>query len=280
MNQDDDAALLRVINTPRREIGHTTLEKLGQLAQEKHLSLFATIYEFELLQRVTPRGYQALQQFADWIVALNDQITRGNDESAVRDMLTQLNYQAYLFEHANSPAQAEIQTRNVATLFEWVSSMLEGNEYEPAMTLDQVVTRLTLRDMLENSEEDNDSDQVQLMTLHASKGLEFPYVYLIGMEEGILPHQTSIEEDNVEEERRLAYVGITRAQRELTFSLCKTRKQYGELIRPEPSRFLSELPEYDLIWEKDKPPLTEAEIEQKTSQYVGNLRAMLQAKKR
>ncbi|MGR6980580.1 DNA helicase Rep [Testudinibacter sp. P27/CKL/0425] len=278
VNQDDDAAFLRIVNTPKREIGTATLEKLGQLAQEKHISLFAAIFEFELIQRLPPRGYQALQNFARWIVELNDQATRSDAESAVREMLSALQYQEYLFEHATSPKQAEMQSKNVATLFEWVAEMLRGDDYNDAMSLNQVVTRLTLRDMLERGEEDDESDQVQLMTLHASKGLEFPYVYLIGMEEGILPHQTSIDEDNVEEERRLAYVGITRAQQELTFSLCKERRQYGELIRPEPSRFLLELPQDDLQWERDKPPLTEVQIELKTSNHVSNLKAMLKRK--
>ena len=278
VNQDDDAAFLRIVNTPKREIGAATLEKLGQLAQEKQISLFTAIFEFELIQRLPPRGYQALQTFARWIVELNDQSVRSEPESAVRDMLAALQYQEYLFEHAVSPKQAEMQSKNVATLFEWVAGMLNGDEYNEAMSLNQVVTRLTLRDMLERGEEDDESDQVQLMTLHASKGLEFPYVYLIGMEEGILPHQTSIDEDNVEEERRLAYVGITRAQQELTFSLCKERRQYGELIRPEPSRFLIELPQDDLQWERDKPPLTEIQIEQKTSNHVSSLKAMLKRK--
>ena len=278
VNQDDDAAFLRIVNTPKREIGAATLEKLGQLAQEKQISLFTAIFEFELIQRLPPRGYQALQTFARWIVELNDQSVCSEPESAVRDMLAALQYQEYLFEHAVSPKQAEMQSKNVATLFEWVAGMLNGDEYNEAMSLNQVVTRLTLRDMLERGEEDDESDQVQLMTLHASKGLEFPYVYLIGMEEGILPHQTSIDEDNVEEERRLAYVGITRAQQELTFSLCKERRQYGELIRPEPSRFLIELPQDDLQWERDKPPLTEIQIEQKTSNHVSSLKAMLKRK--
>ena len=120
------------------------------------------------------------------------------------------------------------------------------------MTLAQVVTRLTLRDMMERNEEEESADQVQLMTLHASKGLEFPFVFLIGMEEGLLPHQTSVDEGNVEEERRLAYVGITRAQRELFFTYAKERRQFGEVARTEPSRFLHELPQQDLIWEKPK----------------------------
>ena len=278
VNQDDDAAFLRIVNTPKREIGTATLEKLGSLAQEKHVSLFEAIFDFELIQRVTPKAYDALQKFARWIVELNDEIQRSEPERAVRSMLASLHYEEYLYEYATSPKAAEMQSKNVATLFDWVADMLKGDEFNEPMNLNQIVTRLTLRDMLERGEEEDDSDQVQLMTLHASKGLEFPHVFLIGMEEGILPHQTSIDEDNVEEERRLAYVGITRAQRNLWFSLCKERRQFGELIRPEPSRFLLELPEDDLQWERDKPPLSVEQQQAKTQSHIANLRAILRGK--
>ena len=278
VNQDDDAAFLRIVNTPKREIGTATLEKLGSLAQEKHVSLFEAIFDFELIQRVTPKAYDALQKFARWIVELNDEIQRSEPECAVRSMLASLHYEEYLYEYATSPKAAEMQSKNVATLFDWVADMLKGDEFNEPMNLNQIVTRLTLRDMLERGEEEDDSDQVQLMTLHASKGLEFPYVFLIGMEEGILPHQTSIDEDNVEEERRLAYVGITRAQQNLWFSLCKERRQFGELIRPEPSRFLLELPENDLQWERDKPPLSAEQQQAKTQSHIANLRAILRGK--
>nr|WP_311462571.1 DNA helicase Rep [uncultured Aggregatibacter sp.] len=278
VNQDDDAAFLRIVNTPKREIGTATLEKLGSLAQEKHVSLFEAIFDFELIQRVTPKAYDALQKFARWIVELNDEIQRSEPERAVRSMLASLHYEEYLYEYATSPKAAEMQSKNVATLFDWVADMLKGDEFNEPMNLNQIVTRLTLRDMLERGEEEDDSDQVQLMTLHASKGLEFPHVFLIGMEEGILPHQTSIDEDNVEEERRLAYVGITRAQQNLWFSLCKERRQFGELIRPEPSRFLLELPENDLQWERDKPPLSAEQQQAKTQSHIANLRAILRGK--
>ena len=278
VNQDDDAAFLRIVNTPIREIGTATLEKLGSLAQEKHVSLFEAIFDFELIQRVTPKAYDALQKFARWIVELNDEIQRSEPERAVRSMLASLHYEEYLYEYATSPKAAEMQSKNVATLFDWVADMLKGDEFNEPMNLNQIVTRLTLRDMLERGEEEDDSDQVQLMTLHASKGLEFPHVFLIGMEEGILPHQTSIDEDNVEEERRLAYVGITRAQRNLWFSLCKERRQFGDLIRPEPSRFLLELPENDLQWERDKPPLSAEQQQAKTQSHIANLRAILRGK--
>ena len=278
VNQDDDAAFLRIVNTPKREIGTATLEKLGSVAQEKHVSLFEAIFDFELIQRVTPKAYDALQKFARWIVELNDEIQRSEPERAVRSMLASLHYEEYLYEYATSPKAAEMQSKNVATLFDWVADMLKGDEFNEPMNLNQIVTRLTLRDMLERGEEEDDSDQVQLMTLHASKGLEFPHVFLIGMEEGILPHQTSIDEDNVEEERRLAYVGITRAQQNLWFSLCKERRQFGELIRPEPSRFLLELPENDLQWERDKPPLSAEQQQAKTQNHIANLRAILRGK--
>ena len=275
VNQDDDAAFLRIVNTPKREIGTATLQKLGELAQEKHISLFGAIFEFELMQRVTPKAYDALQKFSRWMVELNDQSLRSDPETAVRSLLSSLHYEEYLYESAISPKAAEMQSKNVATLFSWVEDMLKGDEVNEQMTLNQVVTRLTLRDMMERGEDDDESDQVQLMTLHASKGLEFPHVYLIGMEEGILPHQTSIDEDNVEEERRLAYVGITRAQQTLTFSLCRERRQFGELIRPEPSRFLAELPQDDVQWEKDKPKLTVEQKQQQTSSQLDRLRAIL-----
>ena len=278
VNQDDDAAFLRIVNTPKREIGTATLEKLGSLAQEKHVSLFEAIFDFQLIQRVTPKAYDALQKFARWIVELNDEIQRSEPERALRSMLASLHYEEYLYEYATSPKAAEMQSKNVATLFDWVADMLKGDEFNEPMNLNQIVTRLTLRDMLERGEEEDDSDQVQLMTLHASKGLEFPHVFLIGMEEGILPHQTSIDEDNVEEERRLAYVGITRAQQNLWFSLCKERRQFGELIRPEPSRFLLELPENDLQWERDKPPLSVEQQQAKTQSHIANLRAILRGK--
>ncbi|OAN16904.1 ATP-dependent DNA helicase Rep [Photobacterium jeanii] len=274
-NQDDDNAFLRVVNTPRREIGPVTLEKLGTYANMRGKSLFAASFELGLEQHLTGRGLEALQRFTRWVVELADNAERGDTVAAVRQMIRDINYEDWLYESSPSPKAAEMRMKNVSDLYSWITADLEGDNYDQEVkTLKEVVQRLTLRDMMERGEDDDDADQVQLMTLHASKGLEFPYVYLVGAEEGILPHQTSIDEDNVEEERRLAYVGITRAQRELTFTLCKERRQYGELIKPEPSRFLYELPQDDLQWERDKPPVTQQERMQKGQAHIANLRAM------
>lgn len=164
--------------------------------------------------------------------------------------------------------------KNISELYRWVTEMLEGDDLDEGMTLPEVVARLTLRDMMERNSEDEGGDQVQLMTLHASKGLEFPFVFMVGAEERILPHQSSIDEGNVDEERRLAYVGITRAQRELWFVICRERRQFGETIRCEPSRFLMELPQDDLIWENRKPVQSAEQLQQKGKSNIANLRDM------
>jgi ATP-dependent DNA helicase Rep len=191
-------------------------------------------------------------------------------------MIRQINYEDFLYDTTPSAKGAEMRMKNVTELFSWVTQMLEGSDDEEPMTLPQIVTRLTLRDMMERNEEEDSNDQVQLMTLHASKGLEFPYVFLIGMEEGLLPHQTSIDEGSVEEERRLAYVGITRAQRELIFTYARERRQFGEVARTEASRFLHELPQDDLNWELGAAKKKTVEhVEQSNKQGMAGLRAQL-----
>lgn len=275
-NPDDDNAFLRIVNVPRREIGPVTLEKLGTYANMRGKSLFAASFELGLQTHLSGRGLESLQRFTRWMVELSDQFERGDAVDAVRSLVRDSHYEDWLYETSPSPKAAEMRMKNVSDLYSWIVADLEGDNYDNEVkTLREVVQRLTLRDMMERGEDDDDADQVQLMTLHASKGLEFPYVYLVGMEEGLLPHQSSIDEDNVEEERRLAYVGITRAQKEMTFTLCKERKQYGELIKPMPSRFLEELPYDDVEWEEKKKPQTQEERMAKGQAAIANLRAML-----
>lgn len=279
VNPDDDNAFLRIVNVPRREIGPATLEKLGSYANMRHISLFAASFELGLEQHLNARALTHIRHFTRWMVETADNAQRGDTEAVLRTMVRSMNYEDWLYDNSTSAKAAEMRMKNVTELFSWVNQMLAGSDLEEPMTLAQVVTRLTLRDMMERSEDEDNSDQVQLMTLHASKGLEFPYVFMIGMEEGLLPHQTSIDEDNIEEERRLAYVGITRAQRELFFTYAKERRQYGEVARTEPSRFLYELPQDDLIWETGKKTVTQQEKQQKAKMGVANLRAILNKNK-
>lgn len=278
-NPEDDSAFLRVVNTPRRGIGPATIQKLGEWANTRDKSLYQASFDLGLGQTLSGQGLAALTNFTGWLAEVEKLVER-EPLIAVRDLLHGLDYQSWLFETSASPKAAEMRMKNVDQLFSWMAEMLEGDDLNEPMTLAQVVTRFTLRDMMERGEEAEELDQVQLMTLHASKGLEFPYVFLVGMEEGILPHQSSIDEDNVDEERRLAYVGITRAQKSLFFTLCRERRQYGELIRPEPSRFLYELPQDDLHWDDGKKVVKTAEEKQQAGlRGVAGLKAMLAKKK-
>jgi ATP-dependent DNA helicase Rep len=275
VNQDDDNALLRVINTPTRGIGRVSLEKLGNLANHNRTSMFEAAFDPNLQDVLSGKALVSVEQFSRWIVELSDKAVRGDGIATIREMIKAMGYEEWLYESSTSPKAAEMGMANISTLFGWISNMLEGGELDPPMTLQEVVNRLILRDMMERGEDTEETDQVQLMTLHASKGLEFPYVFMVGMEEGLLPHQSSIEEDNIDEERRLAYVGITRAQKVLFMTLVKERRQYGEVINPEPSRFLHELPQDDLVWEHKKPKVSAQERQQKSQVGIANLRNMM-----
>ncbi len=275
VNQDDDNALLRVINTPSRGIGRATLEKVGHFSNANKIGLFEACCHDGLKSILGTSAYQSVSSFSRWVVEAADNMGRGDTIGVLRDFIKAMGYEEWLYEQSASPKAAEMAMANVSTLFSWVNDMLQGDELEPPMTLVEIVNRLILRDMMERGEDDAEADQVQLMTLHASKGLEFPYVYMVGMEEGLLPHQSSIDEDNVDEERRLAYVGITRAQQELVFSIARERRQFGEIIQPEPSRFLYELPQDDVQWEFQKKKPSAEERQEKGEKSIANLRNLL-----
>jgi ATP-dependent DNA helicase Rep len=273
VNRDDDAAFLRVINTPRREIGPSTLEKLGAYANERHISLFAASTEFGLQQRISEKSQHRLSKFCDWLNQTASKIEGGDSFAAIEKMVDEIHYPQWLNENSKTQAAAERKLKNVYELIEWLQR-IAGNEQGEEKTLSEVIAKVMLLDILDRNQEQEAGDQVSLMTLHAAKGLEFPHVFLIGMEENLLPHQNSIETDNIEEERRLAYVGITRAQKTLTFSYCTHRKRYGEMAECEPSRFLAELPEEDLEW-PNKKQLPPEEIKQRGKASLAALKSML-----
>jgi ATP-dependent DNA helicase Rep len=171
---------------------------------------------------------------------------------------------------------AERRMQNVHEIVDWVKRLYDdGNDKE---TLADIVSHMTLMDILEhNKEDDKEQNDLSLMTLHSAKGLEFPYVFMVGVEEEILPHTNSIDDEKkLEEERRLAYVGITRAKKQLTISFAKTRKRYGEAIICDPSRFLEELPEEHIEWANRKVT-SDKEMQETAQSYIANLQDLLES---
>ncbi|GGE59284.1 ATP-dependent DNA helicase Rep [Halopseudomonas oceani] len=273
VNQDDDNALLRVINVPRREIGPATLEKLGTYANERQITMYQACTEIGLGERLDARYTEKLQRFIGWLDGIRKQCYEGDPIETLRRMVLDLDYENWIRQNCSSDDIAAKRMGNVWFLLDSIKSILEKDESGES-NIEDAIAKLVLRDMLERQEEEEDSDRVQLMTLHASKGLEYPHVFIMGMEEEILPHRSSIEADSVEEERRLAYVGITRARKTLAFTFAAKRRQFGEVIDCAPSRFLDEIPSEDLEWEGTE----EAPVEQKQARgkaALSNLRDLL-----
>ncbi|WP_320824290.1 DNA helicase Rep [Reinekea sp.] len=277
INPDDDAAFLRIINTPRREIGAATLEKLNDYSAVRGVSLSAASSEIGLRQHLSAKSGDRLERFSAWLERTIQKLHTVEDPVVViREMLTDINYEAWLRQDSQSDKMAEKRLANVHILVDGLQSMLEkGNDEDDSdLAIGDAIGKLVLRDLMDRQEEEDETDAVQLMTLHASKGLEFPYVFIIGMEEELLPHRNSIESGDIEEERRLMYVGITRAQTTLTLTYAGKRKQFGELHDCTPSRFLDELPQEDVKWigtDKTDLPADKAN----NARTISDLRALL-----
>jgi len=279
VNPDDDAAFLRIINTPRREIGPTTLEKLGAYANQRQVSLFAASTELGLSQTVSSKSIARLQKFHDCIINTAERVERNDTFAVIEQLINDIGYEQWLRENSKTSESAERKMNNVFELINWLKRIADKDS-AVVKPLAEIIANIMLMDILERNQEEQASDQVSLMTLHSAKGLEFQHVFLVGMEENILPHQNTIESDDIngtngiEEERRLAYVGITRAQRTLTFSYCTHRKRYGDVTECQPSRFLNELPIDDLEWINKKQLSSEA-IKERGKANLQNLKTML-----
>lgn len=276
-NDDDDPAFIRAVTTPRRGIGTNTLQTLGQFAVEHGISMFAAVFEIGATDRLGSRQLQSLQAFARFIQDIQRRAGRPGtsrsmqgtgdlfateasgglltfEEAATSDtaalldgLLRDIDYERHLYDlYDEKPAQARWQ--NVLELMGW----LKRKAQEDGLDLMDLVQHIALVTMLERSD-DEEPDAVKLSTLHAAKGLEYPHVYLVGVEEGLLPHLGREDEDvapadaaevlaqRVQEERRLMYVGITRAQRSLHLSWCKRRRRAREDVVRERSRFIEEM---------------------------------------
>lgn len=269
VNENDDNAFLRIANVPRRKLGPSTLEALGTCATQRHCSLSQALQHVDA-STLPEAGLKRLREFNLWLGVMRRRSAGGDGIGAIRQLVRDIDYADWLLQISSSEDVAERRMGNVTFLID----SLERVTRDEDIGLDEAVSRLLLRDLLEQQEEEKAGpDSVQLMTLHASKGLEFPHVFIIGMEENLLPHRVSIEEDNIAEERRLAYVGITRARETLTMTMALKRRQYGEQLRCEPSRFLDELPPEDLQWQGGDADTAEAN-EQRATETLSSLKSL------
>jgi ATP-dependent DNA helicase Rep len=240
-NPDDDPAFIRAVTTPRRGIGNLTLEKLATYAGTRNISLFAAAFESAMEQQLPARQHEELLIFCKFINRMQERAEKEECTPVLNDLMTAIDYEAWLFD-SHEPRQAEIKWKNVSDFIGWINRKSAADE----KTLLAMTQTIALMNLLESREEE--ADTVTLSTLHAAKGLEFGHVFMVGVEEGVLPHQRSESAEQIEEERRLMYVGITRAQRSLNISYCVKRRRGKEWQNCEASRFLKELPADDVLF--------------------------------
>ena len=271
-NPDDDPAFLRAATTPKRGIGDTTLGKLNDYAKQHECSLFQAAQSMDALAALNAKNREAVQQFVYLMQDYQARAAADNAGEVVQALLQEIGYESYLTGAEESGKAAEIRWKNVQDLAGWLAKKGEEGE-KNLIELTQTIALMTLLE----GRDDGEVDAVKMSTLHASKGLEYPFVYLVGCEEGLFPHADSVEAGALEEERRLMYVGITRAKQQLTLTHCIKRKRQGTFVFPEPSRFIDEMPQGDLdiLGRKGGKPIVSKE---EGRERLGNMLAMLKAK--
>jgi ATP-dependent DNA helicase Rep len=240
-NPDDDPAFIRAVTTPKRGIGNTTLEKLAAHAATRNVSLFEAAFDTAMVEQLNPRQHEDLLTFCNFINRMQDRAGKESCTEVMNDLLSAIDYEAWLFDSFD-PRQAETRWENVQEFAGWIKRKSETDE----KNLIAMTQTIALLNLLESREQEVDA--VSLSTLHAAKGLEFGHVFLAGVEEGMLPHERSESPAQIEEERRLMYVGITRAQRSLQISYCTRRRRGKEWSACEPSRFIEELPQQEIVY--------------------------------
>ncbi|MDR0780816.1 MAG: UvrD-helicase domain-containing protein [Pseudomonadales bacterium] len=275
INPDDDNSFLRCINTPRRKIGPSILEGLGHYAAKAGVSMLAACTHLGVGEYLNEGQRDKLREFALWLEQKREHMDKGGGVPLIRELIDDIHYDAWLQQNAATPKAAERAAGNVQALLSSLeSSLTRAREHDEDATLETAINKLILRDLLEQQAEAEETNKVQLMTLHAAKGLEFPVVFIMGMEEDILPHRNSLELGDIAEERRLAYVGITRAQRQLLFTLAHKRKQYGEMTQTTPSRFLDELPPALLAWDGRAVDQTPEKAQERGRETLSRLKSL------
>ena len=236
-NPFDDLSLLRIINVPKRSIGATTVAKLQDYAREKGTSLFMTLTQLHLIDSIKGKTKEKLEEFGVLIFTLVSEMEDKTVLDILESILDRTGYLAQLEESTDPQDQARAE--NIGELLSVAKDFQDTN---PSGTVEDFLEQVALVNDVDSFEQEE--AKVTLMTLHAAKGLEFPIVFLCGLEEGLFPHsRTLMNPEEIEEERRLAYVGITRAEKELYISNATTRTVFGRTSSYLPSRFIDEIPE-------------------------------------
>jgi superfamily I DNA/RNA helicase len=241
-NPGDEASLLRIINFPRRGIGDTTMLRLNQWSMERDISLFEAMQRVHEIAEMSESSKKTVTAFHTMMQDLiNGFDKRYRLGAQVNALFNRLRIEDEIYRTLNDVSQAKKRIENIEQI---VNSLAIFEEKNPRAGLSEFLERISLMDEQESDDDkEHGKNAVTLMSLHSSKGLEFEHVFLVGLEEDLLPHKRSVEEDpTCAEERRLCYVGITRARKHLTISRCLTRRKYGSIEERQPSRFLAEIP--------------------------------------
>ncbi|MDQ6972783.1 MAG: UvrD-helicase domain-containing protein [Mariprofundaceae bacterium] len=260
-NPDDDLAFIRAVARPRRGIGDKALGDLGEFAREHRLSLLDACLHDDFMH---PRK-SAFSGFVEVLVQAAHHFEHAEPDEAFDALMQDSGLEASIESDADDEKERDARLGNVAELRRWWIGHADrrGNVAD-------FIQRLTL---LADRDEEAGNDEVRLMTVHAAKGLEFDHVYIVGMEEGSFPHRNAVEENRMEEERRLMYVAVTRARFHLTLSCSKKRRRFGQVESNTPSPFLQELGGEHVLW-VDKEPDSEAAQEESQSHMEAMRRAL------
>lgn len=265
VNPDDDTAFMRAVQSPKRDVGAGTLAKLAELAQEKDMPMAQAAEAIGALQQLPPRAANSLARFTDILRDLRAQTRQISSGDMIRKVAKESGLLSELRQQAKEEASYQRRANNIEELAQWFEGGPRG------ATAADLAGQLAL---LSRSDKDEGGNQVRMMTMHASKGLEFPYVFIVGCEDGVLPHQVSLDEGNLQEERRLLYVGITRAKIQLWMSYSKLTRKFGEHVRLKPSRFFEEIPAEEIQRDGADPVADAARKKERASAGLAAIEAL------
>lgn len=265
VNPDDDTAFMRAVQSPKRDVGAGTLARLAELAQEKDMPMAQAAEAIGALQQLPPRAANSLARFTDILRDLRAQMRQISSGDMIRKVAKESGLLSELRQQAKEEASYQRRANNIEELAQWFEGGPRG------ATAADLAGQLAL---LSRSDKDEGGNQVRMMTMHASKGLEFPYVFIVGCEDGVLPHQVSLDEGNLQEERRLLYVGITRAKIQLWMSYSKLTRKFGEHVRLKPSRFFDEIPAEEIQRDGADPVADAARKKERASAGLAAIEAL------